>query len=121
MGGVIMNNTILMTEEFWRNSQFSIARYYGGCTIDGAKYIIVNKEGKDLFECTHEANKAGRAMAIPAGEPCDLIRRDFQPLYRKLGRDKFLEVLQANQGKPISEIKKAMKDYDNKRKSERNV
>ena len=28
-------STLLMTEEYWSNSQFSVARFYGGCTING--------------------------------------------------------------------------------------
>ena len=42
------NERILFTEEEWRNSQLSVARYYGGIRISGQRYIIVNKEGKDL-------------------------------------------------------------------------
>lgn len=53
-----------MTEEYWASSPFSIARYYGGISIGGVEYIIVNKEGKDIFECSEEAEKAGREKAI---------------------------------------------------------
>lgn len=87
---------ILMTEEFWAGSMFSVARYYGGINIGGKQYIIVNKEGKDLFECSHEADLAGREKAIEPGEPADLIRQDFQEYYRKLGRDKFIDILKDN-------------------------
>lgn len=45
-------NVICMTEDFWANSQFSIARYYGRVGLDGYDYLIVNKEGKDIFECS---------------------------------------------------------------------
>jgi len=38
-----------------------------------------------------------REMAIEPGEPADLCRRDFVPLYRKLGRGRFLEILKAHQ------------------------
>ena len=85
-----MAKQILLPEEVWRNSQLSIARHYGGVTVNGEKYIIVNKEGKDLFECTHEANMLGRSVAIPAGEPADLIMAKYQKEYRKLGRNEFL-------------------------------
>jgi len=54
----------MMTEEFWANSQLSVARYYGRCKMDGHEYVIVNKEGKDIFECSIEAEKAGREKAI---------------------------------------------------------
>lgn len=80
-----------MTEEYWASSPFSIARYYGGIKIDGIEYIIVNKEGKDVFECSEEAKKAGREKAIEPGEPCDLIDKRYQPIYRKVGREKFVE------------------------------
>ena len=84
-------NTILMTEEYWATSQFSIARYYGRIKVGGIEYIIVNKEGKDVFELSVEAEKAGREKAIEPGEPCDLIDKRYQPIYRKVGRDKFIE------------------------------
>ena len=75
-------DAILMTEEYWRNSHLSIAKYYGGIKINEQEYIIVNKMGKDLFHCS-----------IAPGEPADLIRKDFHLLYRKLGREKFMELL----------------------------
>lgn len=84
---------ILFTEEAWANSQLSIARYYGGINFDGYRFIIVDKLGRDLYECTHVANLEGREKAIEPGEPADLIRADFQKLYRKYGRDKFIETL----------------------------
>lgn len=82
--------TILMTEEQWANSQFSIVRRYGSCIINGEFFIIVDKRGKDIFECSLEAERQGRDKAIEPGEPCDLVRRDYVPVYRKLGRDGFL-------------------------------
>ena len=86
-------NAIVMTEEFWANSQLSIARYYGRIKVDGHEYVIVDKRGKDIFECSAEAEKAGRNKAIEPGEPADLCRTDFVPLYHKLGRDAFLQFL----------------------------
>lgn len=87
---------ICMAEEFWVNSQLSITRYYGGIKFGGHEYLIVDKHGRDLWECSMAADRAGSNKAIPAGEPADLVRRDFIPYYRKLGRDKFHEVLKAN-------------------------
>ena len=87
---------IIMTEEFWANSQLSIARYYGAINYDGHRYIIVDKLGRDLFECSRIAEKEGRDKAIEPGEPADLIRDDFQKIYRKIGRDKFIEVIKAH-------------------------
>lgn len=89
-------NAILMTEECWADSQISIARYYGRIHCEGHEYIIVDKLGRDLFECSAIAKKEGRQKAIEPGEPADLIRKDFQPLYKKLGRDKFIEFLKAH-------------------------
>lgn len=86
-----MEMPIVLTEAQWANSQLSVARYYGGCNFNGVQYVILNKEGKDIFECTHEANLAGRDKAIEPGEPCDLVNKKYQREYRKLGRDKFFE------------------------------
>lgn len=92
---------ILMEEEFWRNSQFSIAKYYGeiDVKIDGEKirYVIVNKEGKDIFECSAEAKKAGRDKAIEPGEPADLVDRRYVPAYRLMGRKAFIEMIEEHQ------------------------
>lgn len=101
-------NAICMTEDYWASSQFSVARYYGRVKIDVHEYIIVNKEGKDIFQCSIEAKKAGREMAIESGEPADLVRKDFVPHYRKLGRDKFLEVLKDNQHATDKQLKECM-------------
>lgn len=100
---------ILMEEAYWRNSQLSVARLYGRIKFNGHEYVVVNKEGKDLWRCTIEAEEEGRTMAIPPGEPADLIRKDFLPLYRKLGRRKFIEILIAEQQLPDLDIKRKMK------------
>lgn len=85
-----------MTENFWANSYLSIARYTGRIKLDGHNFIIVDKRGHDIFECSKEAEAAGRKKAIEPGEPADLCRVDFVPIYRKLGRDKFIKFLNAN-------------------------
>lgn len=102
-----MQETILMTEEFWANSQFSVVRYYGGININGKQYIIVNKEGKDLWECSREAERAGRNKAIEQGEPADLILKQWQPIYKALGRDKFIEYIKGHND--LKEAKKYVK------------
>ena len=48
---------ILMTEEYWANSQFSVARYTGAITIGGTRYVIVDKTGRDIFELSAIAEK----------------------------------------------------------------
>jgi len=87
---------IVITEDYWANSQLSIARYYGKIAFDGFDYVIVDKRGHDIFECSFEAEKAGRKKAIEPGEPADLCRIDFVPIYRKLGREQFLKFLREN-------------------------
>lgn len=89
---------ILIEEGYWRNSQLSIAKYYGEINVkiggETINYVIVNKEGKDIFECSKEAQKAGREKAIEPGEPVDLIDRRYIPVYRKMGRDAFIKMLE---------------------------
>lgn len=97
------NYPLLMTEEYWANSQFSIARYYGCMKLDGRKYIIVDKLGRDLWECSVIAEREGRDKAIEAGEPADLILATLQKAYRKLGRERIIELIK--EGKTEAEIK----------------
>lgn len=104
-----MNTPICMSEEFWAGSHLSIARYYGRVKFGGHDYVIVNKEGKDIFQCSFEAEKEGREKAIEAGEPADLCRTDFVKYYKLLGRDKFLSVLKENQYTSDDELKKIYK------------
>ena len=89
---------ILMEEGYWRNSQFSIAKYYGSINVkignENIEYIIVNKEGKDIFECSLEADKAGREKAIEPGEPADLVDKRYVPAYRLMGRKAFIEMIE---------------------------
>lgn len=89
-------NSIVMAEEYWANSYFSVARYYGRIIVDGHEYIIVDKRGHDIFECSVEAERLGREKAIEPGEPADLCRIDFVPIYRKLGREQFFKFIQEN-------------------------
>lgn len=90
------NRTVLITEDCWRNSQLSIAAFTGGIEYRGVSYLIVNKEGKDIYECTHDAITAGRKKAIEPGEPCDLVDTRYIPVYRAVGRDRFIEMLKAD-------------------------
>jgi hypothetical protein len=92
-----MAQPILMTEEYWANSQFSVVRYTGSMKWNGVVYVICNKEGKDIFQCSLEAEKEGREKAIEPGEPCDLIDERYLPVYRKLGREKFIELIKEHQ------------------------
>lgn len=107
---------ICMTEEYWANTHFSIARHTGHVSFNGKVYVIVNKEGKDIFQLSIEAEKAGREKAIEAGEPADLCRIDFVPFYRKLGRDRFLAVLMKNRGLTDKDLKAVFKEEVKKKK-----
>ena len=95
---------ILLTKESWMNSQLSVAKYSGGIhlTCDGGKkrtFLIVNKEGKELNQ-----------VSIPAGEPADLVDKEFIPLYKKLGRNLFIGIVQANPLSSRKELKDILTD-----------
>lgn len=64
-------SAILITKEVWMNSQFTIARFSGGIYIDGTFYIIM-------------------------GSKQDLVDDNFAKYYKKLGRDRFIQVLEQN-------------------------
>lgn len=98
---------LVMAEEYWVDSPLSLARYYGQISVGGNVYMIVNKDGKDLFECSYEADKQGREKAIPAGEPADLCLMQLVPVYRWLGRDEFLKRIK--EGVKASEL---LADYE---------
>ena len=98
--------TILLTKESWMNSQLSVAKYSGGIhlTCDGGKkrtFLIVNKEGKELNQ-----------VSIPAGEPADLVDKEFIPLYKKLGRNLFIGIVQANPLASRKELKDILSEAD---------
>lgn len=82
--------SILLTKESWMNSQLSVAEYSGGVQVTGEggkkrTLLIVNKEGKDLYQ-----------VGIPPGDPADLVDKEFIPFYKKLGRDLFIAIVGAN-------------------------
>lgn len=106
---------ILMEESYWRNSPLSIAKYSGGVYItdEGVKreFLIVNKEGRTLFELSDPASECyvgDENMAIPPGEPADLIDKEFISFYQRLGRDKFIAIIQTHYGLTRSELKKLL-------------
>ena len=86
---------LLMEEEYWMNTPYSIARHYGRVIINGEIYIIVNKYGQDLFECSEIAEREGRDKAIEPGEPADLIWSGLHKHYKRLKRDRILELLKS--------------------------
>lgn len=101
---------ICMTEEYWKNSQFSIARYYGQININGHEFIIVNKDGLDVFTLSAMAEKSGKEKAIEPGEPCDLLRVDFIKYYKELKRDRFIAILKEYPHASAKELKTIMKE-----------
>ena len=94
---------------------FSIAKYYGGMNLkiggENVSYTIVNKEGKTLLELSEEAEKAGRHMAIEPGEPADLVDNRYIPIYRELGRDRFLAMIENESIKTPEQAKKLVPKY----------
>lgn len=99
-----------MTEEYWVNSPFSIARYYGRIQINDKLYIVVNKEGISLMELSDPKSKhyAGDCnKAIEPGEPADLVLSEWVPVYRALGREKIIELIKNNI--PLEEAQELMK------------
>ena len=108
---------ICMAEEYWSSSQFSVARYYGGIIVNGHKYKIVNKQGITLFELSDPSSKhyAKDGKAIPPGKPADLVRKEWIPVYKKLGREAFLEYLKAHNPANLKEAKEYAKTLKNKK------
>lgn len=106
-------NAIIMTEEYWANSQFSVARYYGGLQIGGKSYKIVNKQGATIFELSDPDSPYyvgdGVKKAIEPGEPADLVLEEWIPIYKKLGRDKMIELVK--QGVSVQQARKLCKEF----------
>lgn len=90
------NVPIIITKECWASSQLSISRFYGGIRLNGKEYTIVNKDGKTAFE-----------TSIPEGEPADLILNDWLPVYRRLGRERTMELVKNNV--PLKDARKMKK------------
>lgn len=95
---------ILLTKEAWMCSCFSVAKYAGGITVTDEKgkqrtLLVVNKTGKDLTK-----------VGIPAGEPADLVDKEFIPLYVKLGRDNFIKIVKENPLLSRKDLKKVLSE-----------
>lgn len=102
-----------MEEAYWRNTTFSIAAHYGGINItdngETREFLIVNKHGRTVFELSDPSSKyyvGDDNMAIQPGEPVDLIDKEFIPFYKKLGRDKFIEILSKHNSESRPALKK---------------
>lgn len=112
-----MKEPIIMAEECWRNSQFSVARFYGGINFNKKNYSIVNKDGITLRELSDPSSPhyVTEGMAIPPGEPADLILDTWIPVYKELGRKKTFGIVESGKtpGEAllmVKEVKKLKKD-----------
>lgn len=103
-------SAVIMTEEYWANTYLSVARYYGGIKVNGDEYKIVNKDGITLEELSDPRSKhyVKEGKAILPGEPADLVRKDWIPIYRKLGRDRTIGLVK--NGTSLKEAKKIAKE-----------
>ena len=99
---------LIITEEYWANTQLSVVRYYGHARFMGHEYVIVNKDGIDIFALSIMVEKQGKDKAIEPGEPCDLCLKSLVTSYHKLGRDRIIELVR--QGKTEKEIKQIAKE-----------
>lgn len=105
---------ILFAEEYWANTRLSVVRYTGSVKFNGTEYTVVNKEGKTLFELSVEAEMEGREKSIEPGDPCDLVRNDFISVYRKMGRDAFIRMLEDNSDLTLEKAKELSGINDNR-------
>ena len=115
-----MEKPILMTEDYWMNTPLSITRYYGSVTYCGCEYKICNRNGITLEELSNPNSKyyVGDRMAIQPGEPADLVKKEWIPIYKKVGREKIIQMIKQNislaQAKEITGFKKARKQKENR-------
>jgi hypothetical protein len=110
---------IMMTESYWMNTQLSVARYTGGINAFGQSYIIVDKRGHDIFECSKEAQLVGRDKAIEPGEPADLVDVRYVKIYRKAGREKFIQMVKS--GLDLNAMKEELKAEKSKKAEQKKL
>ena len=102
---------IVIAEDVWANSQLSIARYYGGVQLGLKNYRIVNKYGIDIFELSDPSSQhyvGDNEKAINPGEPADLVQVEWIPIYKKLGRDVFLQLIKDNPDITLNKAKQLL-------------
>lgn len=108
----------IYTEEEWANSLLSVARYSGGVMLDGKEFNVVNKHGITLWQLSdpRSAHYVGDGKAIEPGEPADLVDIELLPYYKRLGREKFLHVVEALPcGTPRNECERALLEASGKK------
>ena len=83
-----MNETpILITYESWANSYLSTARHTGGVEISRVYYMLISEHSNRYTP--------------------DLLRYDWVPVYKKLGREKTIGLI--NNGTSLSVAKQMIK------------
>lgn len=76
---------ILIKEDYWMNSQLSVARFYGGIKLHGEEYVIVPPKN-------------------------DLLLKDWVPVYKKLGRERTIGLIE--NGTSLEVAKQMLKAKD---------
>lgn len=75
---------IFMTQDYWMNSQFSIAKHTGALNINGHLYVVYGT---------------------------DLIREDWLPVLKKLGRERTIGLIKNGTSLEVAKAMiKAMKE-----------
>lgn len=81
--------------------------------------MICNKYGITLVELSNPASEyyvGDDNMAIPPGEPADLVLAEWIPIYNKLGRDRFIEIIETGvsleEAKGIAGLKRKLNKED---------
>ena len=75
---------ICMAEEYWADSYFSVARYYGGINME--PYKIVNKEGITIFELSDPENEHYVGDGTPVATR-ELSREEAVDLFALLAKN----------------------------------
>lgn len=88
-------SAILITKDVWMNSTLSIARFSGVIHVNRTSYIIM-------------------------GGDEDLVDNRFAKYYHKLGRDRFIQVLEQNKQAGKGFVMQAMKEALNAQKVAKN-
>lgn len=77
---------ILITADYWMNSQLSVARFFGGVKFNGEEYVIVPPKN-------------------------DLLLADWVPVYNKLGRERTIGLIK--NGTSLEVAKQMIKAKEN--------
>lgn len=104
-------HVVLYSEDAWRNGPLSIAAHYGAMKINGRIYEIVNAKGETLRQISARMERRHQeGLAIPPGEPADLVLKTWVPVYKKLGRDRIIALL--GQGASLKEARLMAKNLN---------